>query len=277
MPNSKILTPETVAKVRSGVVCALVCAAVDLDESLRRTMPPGRFSLLVSGAPGVRRRLCFENGRAVESPGGRVSVNLFFAGAAAMACALGGGKGTVLPLPASPNFVKAVRAFKSASRRAGKLSSQRDFSDESQKRVVTEMLMTAALRGVVETALADPWTAAKAAAMPDGLIEVTVSGNGPSAAEAVAPGPTGWIRRKGSHWESGRGTAPGKVNARLSFADLDTAFGLFTGGVVALNALGRGMVSIRGKVPMIQTLFPLLDRFSEIMNWNPDSCCQKVR
>jgi hypothetical protein len=40
---------------------------------------------------------------------------------------------------------------------------------------------------------------------------------------------------------------------------------------VALNALGRGKISIRGKVPMIQILFPLLDRFGEIMAWGKDS------
>jgi hypothetical protein len=51
---------------------------------------------------------------------------------------------------------------------------------------------------------------------------------------------------------------------------MNTAFGLFTGSVVALNALGRGKISIRGKVPMIQTLFPLLDRFGEIMSWGKD-------
>lgn len=261
MPNIRNLSPLTVAQVRSGVVCALVCAATDLDTTLRESLPSGRFALRITGSPGVNRRLVFENGHAEEQTRGFVSANLRFIGPVAMATALGGGSGTVVPLPASPKFLKAVKAFLAASRRVGELSAQREFSDDAEKLTVTEMLMTAALRGVVETARADPWTAPKSAKMPDGIVELTV---GDSELK-------GWVRREGEIWESGRGRAPGKVNARLSFADIDTAFGLFTGSVVALNALGRGTVSIRGKVPMIQTLFPLLDRFSEIMQWKADS------
>lgn len=257
MPNLKNLTPEVVARVRSGVVCALVCAATDLDDHLRHSLPRGRYGLTISGAPGVRRRLRFDDGLAVESDRGGSAVILRFAGAPAMATALGGGKGTVIPLPASPRFMKAVKAFMDSSKRVGELSGQREFADEAEKQVVTDMLMTAALRGVVETAQADPWTAPNSAKMPDGLVELAVEGTDLK----------GWVRRQGERWESGRGDAPGPVNSRLTFADLDTAFGLFTGRVVALNALGRGTVSIRGRVPMIQTLFPLLDRFSEIMKW----------
>ena len=261
MPNRKNLTPGVVARVRSGVVSALVCAATDLDENLRRSLPAGRYGLTLSGAPGVRRRLRFEDGRAVEIRRGGSAVTLRFAGAAAMAAALGGGKGTVIPLPTSPAFLKVVKAFMASSKRVGELTSMREFADDSQKSLVTEMLMTAALRGVVEVAQADPWTAPKSSKMPDGLVELAVEGSDLK----------GWVRRRGSTWESGRGEAPGRVNSRLSFADMDTAFGLFTGSVVALNALGRGTVAIRGRVPMIQTLFPLLDRFSEIMKWEGSS------
>lgn len=258
MPNLKNLTPEVVARVRSGVVCALICAVTDLDETLRRSLPRGRFGLTLSGAPGVRRRLRFDDGLAVESGRGGSAVNLRFAGAAAMASALGGGKGTVIPLPTSPNFLKAVKAFMASSERVGELSARREFANDEEKEAVTDMLMTAALRGVIETARTDPWTASRSSKMPDGLVELKVEGT-------VLKG---WIRRRGAVWESGRGEAPGPVNSRLTFADLDTAFGLFTGNVVALHALGRGTVSIRGRIPMIQTLFPLLDRFSEIMKWH---------
>ncbi len=127
--------------------------------------------------------------------------------------------------------------------------------------LVTEMLMTAALRGVAETALADPWTAPRSSGMPDGIVEVSINGSDLK----------GWVEKSGHLWRTGRGTPPAKVNARLSFDDIDTAFGLFTGTVVALKALGRGKISIRGKVPMIQVLFPLLDRFGEIMAWGKDS------
>jgi hypothetical protein len=260
MPNLRTLTPLTVARVRSGVVSALICAATDLDPSLRDSLPRGRFALTLAGPSGIRRRLAFDNGRAEEISGGPGSLILRFTGAEAMAQALGGGKGTVIPLPLTPLFLKALKAFIASSRRVGELSSRREFAAESDKRVVTEILMTAALRGVAETAMADPWTAPGSSGMPDGIVEVSVNGTDIK----------GWVERSGHVWRAGRGNPSAKVNARLSFDDMNTAFGLFTGSVVALNALGRGKISIRGKVPMIQTLFPLLDRFGEIMSWGKD-------
>lgn len=261
MPNLRTLTPLTVARVRSGVVSALICAATDLDSSLRDSLPRGHYALTLAGPSGIRRRLIFKDGRAEERKRGAGAVVLRFLDTEAMARALGGGKGTVLPLPLSPKFLKAVKGFIGSSKRVGELSSMREFSGDSEKRVVTEILMTAALRGVVETALADPWTAPRSAMMPDGIVEVTVEGSDLK----------GWVEQSRGFWRAGRGTPPARVNARLSFADMDTAFGLFTGSVAALNALGRGRITIRGKVPMIQVLFPLLDRFGEIMAWGKES------
>lgn len=260
MPNLRTLTPLTVARVRSGVVAALICAATDLDSSLRDSLATGNFALTLAGPSGIRRRLIFKDGRAEEREKGAGAVVLRFVDAPGMARALGGGKGTVIPLPLSPNFLGAVKGFMASSKRVGELSSKREFSSDAEKLVVTEILMTAALRGVVETAVADPWTAPRSALMPDGIVEVSVEGSDLK----------GWVRIDGGSWQAGRGNPPAKVNARLSFADIDTAFGLFTGTVAALNALGRGRITIRGKVPMIQVLFPLLDRFGEIMAWGKE-------
>jgi hypothetical protein len=152
-------------------------------------------------------------------------------------------------------FLRAVRAFITSSGRVGELSSLREFSGVEEKQLVTELLMTAALRGVAETAMADTWTAPKSSGMPDGVVELR------------AENLRGWVHKSGDLWRAGRGKPPAEVNARLSFADVDTAFGLFTGSVSALKALGTGQVSIRGKLPMIQIMFPLMDRFGEIMQW----------
>ena len=257
MPSLRTLSASTVARVRSGVVTALSCAATDLDPRLREDLPSGKYAVTLAGPGGIRHRLSFVGGRAMEKAFGPGDAVLLFVGADTMARALGGGKGTVLPLPAGIRFPRAVKAFLAVSKRVGELTSQKTFADEAEKRTVTEMLMTAALRGVAETAMADSWTAAKSAAMNDGVVEVAVEGGGPA----------GWIRRRGDTWVSGRGESEGRANARLTFADLDTAYGLFTGAVAALGALGRGTVSIRGRVPMIQVLFSLMDRFGEIMAW----------
>jgi len=262
--NFKTLTPLTVAQVRSGVICALICAATDLDESLRESMPSGRFALIISGPSGIRRRLAFSNGRAFETDKDSSAAVLRFISVDAMARALGGGKGTVIPLPLSPMFMKAVKAFIASSGRVGQLSALREFSGVREKGIVTELLMTAALRGVAETASADSWTALKSSGMPDGIVEFRVD------SEEDDEILTGWIEKSADLWRAGRGKPPAEVNARLSFADTDTAFGLFTGSVSALKALGSGQVSIRGKLPMIQILFPLMDRFGEIMQWGKE-------
>lgn len=55
------------------------------------------------------------------------------------------------------------------------------------------------------------------------------------------------------------------VNAVLEFSDLNVCYGVLTGSLPALGALGDSRVMLRGKLPMIQGLFPLLDRFGEIM------------
>lgn len=257
MHSIRTLTPDTVARVRSGVVTALTCAVTELDSTLRESIPRGRYSLHIAGPLGIRRRVQFRDGRATEPRSGAASLVLRFTDSAAMARLLGGGEGRVFPLPLSLNFMKAGKAFSASSQRVGELTAIRTFADDAEKRLVTELLMTAALRGVAETAAADPWTASKSSAMPDGIVEISVDGTDL----------TGWVCRSGYSWISGRGVPPAGPNARLTFADLDTAFGLFTGSVAALNALGRGALSIRGKVPMIQVLFPLLDRFGEIMSW----------
>ncbi|MDF1568505.1 MAG: hypothetical protein P1P77_10850 [Spirochaetaceae bacterium] len=257
MHSIRTLTPDTVARVRSGVVTALTCAVTELDPSLCESIPPGRYSIHIAGPSGILRRVHFRDRRASEPRSGAASLVLRFTDSAAMARLLGGGKGRVLPLPISLNFMKAGKAFTASSQRVGELTAKRTFVDEAEKRLVTELLMTAALRGVAETAAADFWTASKSSAMPDGTVEISVDGAHLS----------GWVRRSGESWTSGRGVPPAGPNARLTFADLDTAFGLFTGSVAALNALGRGALSIRGRVPMIQVLFPLLDRFGEIMSW----------
>jgi len=255
MPNLRIPAPSTVARVRSGVAAALVCAVCDLDSDIRRSLPAGRYGLTLSGPGGIRRRLVFRDGRCRERRRGAGSAVLRFLDARSMARALAGGRAAVLPLPAGAFFAKAIRAFTGASRRAAELASRREFADDREKALTTELLLTAALRGVAETAMADPWTAPKAAAMPSGMVQVRIENSSIGA----------WLECRGGTWRAGRGEAPAEVNARLAFADVETAFGLLTGSVAALSALGRGRVSIRGRLPMIQVLFPLLDRCGELM------------
>ena len=278
MSNYRTLPPAVVASVRSGVVCSLAAAVADLDESLALTIPAGRSSLLLSGPGGIARRLLFTDGQIKETKPGPSALILKFLSAENMAHTLGGRPASMLPIPLAPSFGRAAQAFKIASKTAAHWTSLRDFPDSRSKLITAEMLMTAALRGVAETAMVDTWTAPKSSHMPDGLVEIRIgsASNGTDSESPKNSGPAVWLRRQGPSWTSGRTPAPQQINARLTFDTTDTALGVLTGEISALKALGRGTVSIRGRVPMIQILFPLLDRFGEIMAWGRPQAAETV-
>ncbi|MFW5688359.1 MAG: hypothetical protein ACOC1U_02215 [Spirochaetota bacterium] len=54
-------------------------------------------------------------------------------------------------------------------------------------------------------------------------------------------------------------------NAILEFADRDAAIALLTGATPAMLALAERSVRIHGRLPMIQNLFPVLDRVSDYL------------
>ncbi|MCG8454287.1 MAG: hypothetical protein MI717_14035 [Spirochaetales bacterium] len=262
MVNQKTLTAETVARVRSGVVAALSVAVAESDKASFEKIPKGRYSVVLAGPKGLQRYLNFHHGRVQERENkGLGSVILRFPSFQDMATKLGGGSGTLIPIPLSPSFLKAAQAFQTLSSRGGELCARREFSTEEEQRQTLDMLMTAALRGVAETAMIDSWTAAKSASMSHGIVQVQTQNGSVQ----------GWLKRDGKVFSSGRGAAPAPANARLCFSDESVGLGVFTGTLPALKALGRGHVSIRGRVPMIQALFPLLDRFGQIMAWNKES------
>jgi hypothetical protein len=252
MPTRRTPSPSTIVQVRSGVVTALVVATTQIDEDLRASIPGGRYGLDLV-APGVHRRLRFEDGRAREVPRGRADATLWFPREKDLIATLGGGKGRVAPLPGGLGFPKAVKGFQASTRRVGQLMALEGEAREAQLETVAALLLSAALRGVCEVGMHDPWTAAKSSHMPDGLIGVE------------AGGLRGWIRREGVRMEAGRGEAPGAVNAVLDLRDPRTAHGILSGSIDAVAALGTGRVAIRGRLPLIRTLLPLLARFGEVM------------
>ena len=96
----------------------------------------------------------------------------------------------------------------------------------------------------------------KSAAIPEGAIIVLVKGS-----EDLS----GTIIQNNKTMTFHRGADPGKANAILEFSDVSVCYGVLTGSLAAMAELGSGRVMLKGKIPMIQGLFPLLDRFGELM------------
>jgi hypothetical protein len=252
MPTRRTPSASTTARVRSGVVAALVVETTRRDEALRAALPPGRYGLDLV-APGVHRRLRFTDGLAREVEGGRADATLWFPREQDLIATLGGGKGRVLPLPGGLGFTKAVSGFRASTRRVGELMSLRGEALEAQLDDAAGLLMCAALRGVCEVGMHDGWTAARSRHMPDGLISVRAGSLG------------GWVRREGERMVAGSGEAPGAANAVLDLRSPRTAHGLLSGSIDAMAALGTGEVAIRGRLPLVRALLPLLARFGEVM------------
>ncbi len=86
--------------------------------------------------------------------------------------------------------------------------------------------------------------------LPDGVLEVR-----------VVDGPAAHIGVRQGRFFAARGPAE-KANAILEFADLDTAWGLLQGKLDIYAAVGGERIKIRGNVPLLDGINPLLDRLS---------------
>jgi hypothetical protein len=257
MVTRRTPSSSTTAQVRSGVVAALVVATTHRDEALRRSLPQGRFGLDLV-APGLHRRLRFADGLASEASGGRADATLWFPREQDIIATLAGGSGRVVPLPGGLGFTRAVAAFKASTGRVGELMALDGDALEAQLETAAALILAAALRGVCEVGMHDDWTAARSRRMPDGIIAVQ------------AGDLRGWVQREGPRMTAGGGDAPARANAVLDLRSPRIAHGLLSGKIDAMAALGTGEVAIRGRLPLVRTLLPLLARFGEVMGGDHD-------
>ena|GEM_PF-5778481 len=184
-----------------------------------------------------------------------------------------GGKATPVPLPGTWRAGRILKAFRSASARVQAILS----SPTERLELKTELLLRATVDGLSVIGNHDEATVAWSSRIENGTIQIQVDDNPDLQAtivKAANPGRDGMAagRRSGypafrSLWgpsAAGPQTA-GPPRARLVFADTETAHGVLTGTVKAGEALADGRIRIRGRLPMIQNLFPLMDRLSELM------------
>ncbi|MDC7234081.1 MAG: hypothetical protein PQJ58_12680 [Spirochaetales bacterium] len=240
---------RTAAAVRSGVVASLIQTLLTLDSDLNKSLPAGQYALKLKAPESVESVISFN--------GGTRGAVLNFMSCEAMTDTLSGGKGAFIPYPSGGGFTKALKAFQScAAAVSTAMSHVPEKEDKPGIEKKTRLLLTAALRGVCEVYNHDHWVKMKAAAIPAGTIAVRIAGT---------PDIAGTIRVKDKTMSYTPGADLSAANAVLEFADIDTCYRVLTGQVAAMAELGSGKVMLRGRLPMIQGLFPLLDRFGELM------------
>jgi len=260
--------PDRIAAyLRAHVTLRLLA---ELSDHEVRAAAPGPLSVQLCTPGGPRAHVQVRDGRISFRPRPRLfaTVTLFFPRPRHLVTTLTGGKAPVIPVPGSPRFLTAIRAFRALS-----ASLQAAFGDADRR---PRLLLLATLYALEEVANRDPYVSARVGRMPAGVILVRVEGE--EAIEAtvtVAHGTDGRprltveaaVRPEGATAGATAAARPEtpRPNAILEFADRQAAVDLLTGAVSAAGALADRRVRLYGRLPMIQHLFPVLDRVSWYM------------
>jgi len=246
------------AHVKSGSAFQLLQMLAEEDPVVQEEIRNKSFILGLSVAGGMKRSVRISDSRITPLDGSVKGAGVIFRFPVynELNNLLSGKKTKMLPILRSLAAGKIIAGFKTlTSRIPVYINAEPDFLDKNF-RAVTRMLICAALRGIKEVAENDSYTAARVAGIPDGIIALQVENDAGLEAR---------IEKSGSSFTVTT-IADGRIpNAVLTFKDADTAHKLFTGKINAVVALGTSDVRIRGRIPMIQGLFPILDRLSYYM------------
>ncbi len=196
--------------------------------------------------------LTFENGQCKAGEGAHPSpdVRLFFVSAGHLNSMMDG-KGSPIPL-------KGITRLKFLTKEFPKLTDRLEYflkpdetllSDDSYREINTRLNLGVAAYAVRELATWDPMGKLNAASMPEGTLAIKVLPDGPSVSI---------VKENGTY-------AVGEENPKdpmavMSFRDMSVANDLMNGKCDAFAALARGDVSMKGKIPMIESVNLLMDR-----------------
>ena len=130
---------------------------------------------------------------------------------------------------------------------------QEILEDEKTFEQCVRLTLNALAFGVKEIGEHDPEMKPLAKNLPDGVVEIRVVA-GPAVHLAVNKG----------LFTPAKGRAE-KPNAYLEFDDLQTAWDMVQGNLDQYAAIGSGKIKIRGLIPLIDGINPILDRLSIYM------------
>lgn len=108
--------------------------------------------------------------------------------------------------------------------------------------------------GIKEVGEHDPVAQVISRDIPEGTVEMRVAG-----------GPAAHLTLKGGIFEPRRGPAE-KPNAILEFADLQVAWNTFQGNLDTFAAVGSGKVKLRGFIPILEGINPLMDKLAHYLS-----------
>ncbi len=239
--------PVVHAYVRAHATLRLIA---ELPPDLIREAYAKRATIQLLTPGGPKCSISVNNGTATFSATRRFfpTVSLWFPRPAHMATLLSGGKAPVVPVPSSPRFLGAVSAFRALSGAV-----QAAFQNPAHG---VRLLLMGTLFALEEVAVHDAYVAARVARIPAGTIGVSVENE---------PEIQGWFRKGAAGISSGAGAPDTEPNAELVFVDRESAEALLTGKISAALSLAERRVRLYGRLPMIQNLFPVLDRVASYM------------
>jgi len=245
--------------IKVNTVFTLLSVLSETDGELQESLKDSRFCLRVS-APGVAgTALAARNGRFRHYEGGGPlpSLTLRFFRPEHLTALFSGKKAPVIPLPGNPAFLNALKTFQAGTARLQQIMSAAPEEGEALYTEKTRLLLAATVTGIRQVARGDLSVRAKFDHIARGTIELFVEEE-PSLAWHLVKQQDDLL------------TFPGRPavrgNAQLSFRTVAAAHDLLTGKLNAMAALGTSEVKIRGKLPMVQNLFPLLDRLGFYMS-----------
>jgi len=252
-----------------------------LDEELRRF---GKFSLRIGsrvlGYFGID-----SDGKEILSfgppvppvgpPAGISSLTLWFpAPRDATAVLTGTPGGKAIPIPGSFAAGRALSFFRIAGKKvsaalAGTDQDTAPVAGPAMQRAI--LLLNAVVRGIVEVANHDPAVADRRAHMGFGTIELRIEDDPPySLTIDATEEKLQAVDTETDYAMRGEIPAsPGSPSVCLSFSSPAAAIEVLSGAADAVVALGTGAVRIRGRLPLVQNLFPILDRLGEYMRGGP--------
>lgn len=247
---------KSLSCIKTGVILHLMSCLPEGDSVSAETVKNQNFRLSFRGGKILRWQLQCKEGRLSVEEGNlsHSSLTLWGRKEKEIGALLSDRMGKVLPLPGSLRFASVARTFKTL---AGRIPLYLGGEEgRKNKDFQTMLMLEAALMGVVQVAAFDPYVRVRKNKMGDGLIEVSIEGHPQWTRYIVIDYGKFYLRRKSDE----------EPSARLIFQDGETAHSLLSNKIRAMSALGDGRIRIRGRLPLIQGLFPLLDRFSWFMS-----------
>jgi len=249
------LQQEVLSHIKARVILGLMEVLTDRDGEARSLVERQRFTLQVQVIGGPVCHVKVENGTLtfIDARCPLPSLSLLFLSPLKMNQMFSGYKQNPLPLVGSFKFPGIIKSFRKLSARLSYFMEGEGREARDSKVLVTELLLYAAVFGVSAVGEYDEYVRTRVEHMADGVLEVRVAGDGGFSAWLEKKGPSFSVRRVES-------SAGNTANAVLQFNGIESAFDVLTGSKNAMAALGTGEVQIRGRLPMIQTVFQLLDR-----------------